>query len=114
MSFEPEFLDFMKDTLIKNVRTGYTAYGAPTYSTGTTSYRCRIVKIHETFTMDNGAESLLENLVYLASTDTFDPEDRFTFPDGSTPILEVIAAYPDEDGPYHHLQLKFGNRAGRV
>ena len=116
MAFEPEFLEFMKDTLKRNRITGYSAYGSPTYSTQQSSYDCRIVKVHDTITMDDGAEKLIESIVYLASTQypTFDPEDLFTFPDGSTPILQATAAYPDEDGAYHHVQMKFGKRAGRV
>jgi len=114
MSFEPEFLEFMKDTIIRNRVTGYTAYGAPTHSTASSSYTCRIVRVHDTITGDDGAEKLIESIVYVASTGSFDPQDLFTFPDGSKPILQAMAAYPDEDGPYHHVQLKFGNRSGRV
>lgn len=116
MSFEPEFLEFMKDTLIVNKMSGYSDYGAVTYSTQSNSYICRIVRTHEAITMDDGAEKLIHSIVYLASTadPTFDPEDLFTFPDGSIPILYALSAYPDEDGAYHHIQLKFGKRTGRV
>jgi hypothetical protein len=108
--FETEFLEFMKETIIKNSLSGYTDYGQPTYSVDSTSYTCRIVRVHENFTENDGSESLIESIVYVASTGTFNPEDRFTFPDGSHPILKVVDSYPDEDGPWHHNRLKFGKR----
>jgi hypothetical protein len=108
--FETEFLEFMRETIIVNRLSGYTDYGTPTHSTASTSFSCRIVRVHESFTESNGAESLIESFVYVASTGTFDPEDRFTFPDGSNPILKVVDSYPDEDGPWHHNRLKFGKR----
>lgn len=109
MSFEAEFLEFMKDTIIRNRATSsYTSYGSPIISTAISSYRCRIVYKHELIPGDDGSEKLVTATVYVASTAAFNPEDQITFPDGSLPKILAMDAYPDEDGPYHHLILKFG------
>lgn len=110
MSFENEFLDFMRDTIVRNQILGYSAYGSPLYSTASSSYQCRIVHLHEAITKDMGAENLIIAIAYVASTATFDPEDQITFPDGTKPKILDMDAYPDEDGPYHHLQIKFGRK----
>jgi len=110
MSFETEFLEFMRDTIVRNQILGYSAYGAPLYSTASSDYQCRIVHLHQAISRDMEAENLVVAVVYVASTGTFDPEDQITFPDGTQPKILDMDAFPDEDGAYHHIRIKFGRK----
>ena len=110
MSFETEFLEFMQDTIIRNRVTGYSAYGSILHSTASTSYRCRLDFFHQAIDSDMKAENLVVATAWVASTGSFDPEDLITFPDGSQPRILEMDAFPDEDGPYHHIRIKFGKK----
>jgi hypothetical protein len=110
MSFETEFLEFMRDTFVRNRVTGYTAYGSPTHSTATNNYTCRLDYFHQAIDSDMKAENLVVATAWIASTGSFDPEDLITLPDGTQPKILQMDAFPDEDGPFHHIRIKFGRK----
>jgi len=81
-------------------------YGTPTYAAAST-YTARVVGKQTLVDTFRGTEELTKTIVYVKSSSTFGPSDQITLPDGSTPELLAVEAYPDEDGA-HHSKLMFG------
>lgn len=107
-SFSSGLLDLMPDQVTVQTLTGVSTdgYGTETYSTGTT-YSARVVRKQTLVRTFEGTEELATTVVWLQSTSTYSPTDRFTLPDGSTPVLMATEAYPDEVG-LDHVKLMFG------
>lgn len=80
-------------------------YGVPTWSSGT-AVTARVVARQELVRTLEGTEETATTVVYLASTGSINPSDRFVLPDGTTPTLLAVQSFPDEDGT-HHYQIFF-------
>lgn len=112
MAWSTEFDDLLPDTVTVKTVTGVSTdgYGVPTYSTGQ-DYSARVVRKQELVRTFEGTEELATTVAWVnsTSTDQFTPSAEVTLPDGSTPPLMGVEAYPDEDGSAHHIKLMFGN-----
>ena len=83
-------------------------YATPTYSTDTSSIPARVVTEQRLVRTFDGTEELATTTVWLASTSTFSALDRFTLPDGESPVLLSLETYRDENG-VTHTKLGFGS-----
>jgi hypothetical protein len=81
-------------------------YATPTYSTAT-NYYARVADVQRMVRTFNGDEQISRTVVWLYSTGSFDPSDKVTLPDGSTPPLIATERWPDQDGDYY-TKLWFG------
>lgn len=104
MTFDPSFLDMMKDEI--TVQSGQTldVYGAPSAGTSSTK-QCRIVRKNKLARDAAGAEVVAGTQVWLQAPSGISVTDTVTMPDGSTPVIIAIEAYPDEDGLHHEVLL---------
>lgn len=103
-----DWADLMVQEIVHEPCTGRDQYGAPTYGTATT-YSCRI---SQRFTRvrsisDTGQSVLSSHQVWVNGTFVPSYDDRFTFPNGETPMLLTYEIPYDENGA-HHLKLYFG------
>ena len=107
MAWSTAFEKLMPATVQVAALTGLSTdgYGTPTYGSAST-HKARVVgKQHLIRTFD-GVEETARTMVWVASTSTFAPSAQFTLPDGTTPELLAVTAYPDSDGT-HHVRLSF-------
>jgi len=109
MSWETEFEEFMNDVVTREAFVGRNDFGEPSYS-GSESLPARVVyKAHVIATGSSEItsavrETLAQASVYLGPDPVWDIRDRITLPDGSTPPIITVVAYPDEtaDPSLHH------------
>jgi hypothetical protein len=108
MTLADTLTGLMPDTITVAALTGLSTdgYGTPTYSTAV-SYPARVVGKQTLVRTFEGTEELATTVAWVASTSTFGPTDRYTLPDGSTPVLLAVEAYPNETG-IDHVKLMFG------
>lgn len=99
-----DWLDLMPQTVTWEPRTGIDDYGAAVYGPGQ-SLRCRIVKRQRVIRDVGGFEIIANATVYIAGHYGIKEEDRLTFPDGDTPKIIRVNAYPDENGDHHEEVL---------
>jgi len=109
MAWTDPLLDMMPQTLTHASWAGMSTdgYATTTYSTSTTSYRCRVTSKQRMVRNFNGEEEMALTTVAVASTSTFSALDKFTLPDSTTPILLSVETFRDEDG-VTHSKLGFG------
>lgn len=107
MSFENEFKDLMTHSIVRRAFTGRNSYGKPTYSTSGSTYTARVVNKQKLVRTTAGIEQISTVTAYVASTGSFDPEDKVTLPDGTSPSILAINNYPDDSG-IHHNVIYFG------
>lgn len=107
MSFDPAFLDLMPSTLRVSTMTTFNDYAEEVYSTGYTSYRCRIEYTPTIVRNSMGEEVVSTTTVYVASTTHLPMLAQYSVPDGSgnwlTPDVQTIAVHYDEDGVHHNV-----------
>jgi len=112
MSFDPEFLELMADTIRVSTMASFDGYGDPIYSTGYTEYPARITEIPKMVRNFMGEEVVASNVVWVASTGMIPATAQvsWTMPDGSTqfPTLISLERPADQDGTHHH-KLYFGS-----
>ena len=110
MAFTTPLLPLMPDTLTHAAWTGMSTdgYATTTYSTDTTSYRCRVGTEQRLVRNFDGIEELATTTCWVASTSTFSALDQFTLPDSTTPGLLSVETYRDENG-VTHSKLGFGS-----
>ena len=108
MSWSTELDELLPHTITVGALASFSAdgYGTPTFSAAS-SYAARVVGKQTLVDTFRGTEELTKTVVYVNATSTFGPSDQITLPDGSTPELLAVEAYPDEDG-LHHQKLMFG------
>jgi len=115
MSFDPEFLELMADTIRVSTMTGFDGYGDVAYSTTPSTYQARITNIPKMVRNFMGEEVVASNVVWVASTGIIPATAQvsWTMSDGSTqmPLLISIERPADEDGT-HHNKLYFGPAGG--
>ena len=102
MTFNDSFLSMMNSTIQVSSLSGLSTdgYGTATFTTGV-PYRARIVGKHQLVRSFAGIEEVSRTQAWVASTSTFPASSQFTLPDGSTPEVLGIEAYPDSDGQNH-------------
>lgn len=111
MSFDPEFLTMMTQTIAVQPYTSVDIYGKKVYS-GTASTYFAYISEEPTKVLNYlGAEVIASHIAYIASTSRLDVTSKYTFPDGSTPHPIRAAVMYDEDG-IHHNFLAFGSANG--
>lgn len=107
MSFDSDFLTLMPSTLVERQLASFDVYGDPTYSTAETRYRC-LVELKPTRVLNQqGVEIMATHVAYVASTGLMSATSEYTLPDGSTPEVQNIHTFYDEDG-IHHSVMYFG------
>lgn len=82
-------------------------YATEVYGSAST-YTARVAGKQTLVKSFRGIDELAKTVAWVKTTSTFAPSDQFTLPDGSTPELLAVEAYPDEDG-HHHVKLMFGD-----
>lgn len=109
MTFTDDLLTLMPSTITHAAWVGMSTdgYAVTTYSTATTTYRCRIVSEQRNVRSFEGIEETAMTTVWVASTSTFSSLDQFTLPDGTTPPLLSVETFYDENG-VNHSKLGFG------
>ena len=107
MAWSTAFEKLMPATVQVAALTGLSTdgYGTPTYGSAST-HKARVVGKQHLVRTFAGVEETARTMVWVASTSTFAPSAQFTLPDGTTPELLAVTAYPDSDGT-HHVQLSF-------
>ena len=107
MTFTDQLLALFSTTVTHETFSGFSSdgYVTPSYSTGVT-IPARVVSDQRLVRTFEGTEELATTTVWLASTSTFSPQDRFTV-DGDTPVLLALETYRDEFG-ITHSKLAFG------
>lgn len=105
-------LDLMQSTVSWTTAGTLSSYGVPTWSTAAHTMRARIVdKGHGVNARDRLVTEQRGQLWCAHVTaSTFVPTlyDRVTLPDGTSPPLQAVTAYPDETGNVHHFHVEFG------
>ena len=107
MAWSTAFEKLMPATVQVAALTGLSTdgYGTPTYGSAST-HKARVVGKQHLVRTFAGVEETARTMVWVASTSTFAPSAQFTLPDGTTPELLAVTAYPDSDGT-HHVRLSF-------
>lgn len=115
MSFDPEFLELMADTVRVSTMSTFDGYGDVVYSSQASTYQARITEIPKMVRNFMGEEVVASHVVWVASTGVIPATAQvsWTMPDGSTqtPVLISIERPADEDGTHHH-KLYFGPSGG--
>lgn len=107
MSFDTDFLSLMNSTLVERPLSSFDVYGDPTFSTAESRYRC-LIELKPTRIVNNqGEEITATHVAYVASTAPMSATSQYTFPDGSSPEVQNIHTFYDEDG-IHHSVMYFG------
>lgn len=108
MGFASDFADVLKQTVTVSTSNGRGTDGAATFSTSATTYAARVVNAHRQIRDLTGNVVMSQFDVWIASTGTIAPDSKVVLPDGTSPPLLVVAAYPDENGAHFHNKLTFG------
>lgn len=108
MSFERDFLSMMPDTITVSTVATLGVGGAATFSTASTSFRCRVVPKNLFVHDSRGQGAAVAYEVWVASTSAkLAPSSKYTLPDGSTPPVVTVDRFPDQQGG-HHVRLRLG------
>lgn len=108
MSFDPEYLDLMTQTITEYPYTSVNIYGKKVYSTSGSTYFAYIQEQPVKVLNYMGAEVIGSHTIYVASTSRLPITSKFVLPDGSTPHPIRSDVMYDEDG-IHHVVLVFGS-----
>lgn len=109
MPFESDFLELMNDTVVVSHRSAHSNYGVQTFSTLSSTYRARVVEAVGEHRDALGQNVKVTAIAWIASTgdNTIRDDDKVTLPNGTSPPILRISAYPDEVG-LHHYKVLFG------
>lgn len=109
MAFSTALLGMMTSTLKVSTRTTINNYGEPSFATSTTNHRARIVHKPGYVRSGEGEEVAYEHIAWVRSTGgtSITASDRVTMPDGTTPPVQRVERYADDDGP-NHVKLFMG------
>lgn len=106
MSFEPEFLELMKDTIKVRRKAGTDVWGRASIGLTIEKHRARVV--HHPKVVESGNETVTSRVhAWVAGNPDIKPGDEVTLPDGSRPPLLAVSKFPDETGNIHHEVLNF-------
>lgn len=109
---ESAFLDLMPHTITVAPRgSTRSVYGVPGTAGAAVSYRARLVQAPQWVRDSNGTRTLAAAVAWISSTAPIPADGVWTLPDGSTPPVLYVVAFPDENG-VHHTKVAFGARAG--
>lgn len=114
MSFDTDFLSLMSDVIEVAPVDSVDKFGARTYGDAV-QYACRIVygevlrqQVDQKMTLGNITVWVAPHSTSGVPTD-ITPESLVTLPDGTTPTINSIERYSDEDGSaQHHWKLVLG------
>jgi hypothetical protein len=107
MSFDPAYLELMPSTMEVRDLVSFDSYAEPTFSTSPARYRCLVTLKPSRVQNFQGEEVVARTVAYVASTGFMSATAHYTLPDGSTPEIQSIETYYDEDG-IHHSVCYFG------
>lgn len=100
MSFADDFKDLMTDTVIVKPLSSRSAYGVPTYGSGTT-YTARVVRMHKMVRDSQGHQVVSTAQAWIAGTPAISPQDQVALSDGTTPAIAAVERFQDEVGSSH-------------
>ena len=106
MGLEAQWADFSTQTITVVPLSTHTAYGAPTYSTASsTTYRAYIEAGSRVVVNQQGVEEVATATVYvLSSSASIGPQAQITLPDSRVPKILSIETVNDDKGQ-HHIEL---------
>lgn len=110
MTFDPEFLDLMPQTCVREPRASVNDYGEPSYGAAET-IPCRVVhkpqRVLQATGQDTGrgVEEVVSKATVYTPVVGWLATDRITLPDGSQPRILEVRRYPDEDGDHNEQVL---------
>ena len=108
MSFDPEYLTLMTQTITVYPYTSVDIYGKKVYSTSGSTYFAYIQEQPVMVLNYMGAEVIGSHTIYVASTSRLEITSKYVLPDASTPHPIRADVMYDEDG-IHHNVLVFGS-----
>ncbi len=104
MSFANEFLDLMTDTVTHAPMTGRDAYGKPSWGAAV-SYACRVSYKHQKVSSaragSQGEDVISTSQVIIPNELLITMDDKFTLPNGTTPLIQMWEIASDEKGPVY-------------
>ena len=106
MAFESDFLELCVHSITRNAFASLNAYGAPTYSTQSSTFAARVVYENTLVRAFDGTQSVARTHVTVATTAIWNPKDKVTLPDGTYPPMISMNIIPDENGA-HHIKMYF-------
>jgi hypothetical protein len=96
--FAENFLDMLVDTVTVAPMTGRSDDGQATYG-APKSYQARInYETHNVLGKENQLV-VARGVIWMACIDPINVDDRITFPDGTQPVILMVSAGSDENGP---------------
>ena len=101
-----DWSDLMPETVDVYSIASRDSYGSANYGTAA-SYSARVLRKPTRVVDVAGDEVMAKGVVWIAATETIDPEDAIELPDGTRPPILRIDRVPDESGD-HHLKVYFG------
>jgi len=106
MGFEAQFLDFSTQTVTVVPLSTMTSYGAPTFSTASsTTYRAYVEPGSRVVVNQQGVEEVATAMVFvLSSSASVGPQAQITLPDGRIPKILSVETVNDDKGQ-HHLEV---------
>lgn len=110
MALDAAFLTVMPSTVkVRRVTgVGTDGYGDPSYSATTLSLRCRITEKQTLVRTQDGSQEIAKTVLWIRSTSSFGPSDRFQLPDGTLPPVLAVEEYRDQAGALHHHKVFMG------
>ena len=105
MSFDPEYLTLMTQTITVYPYTSVDIYGKKVYSTSGTAYDAYIQEQPVKVLNYMGAEVIASHTVYIASTSRLDITSKYVFPAGEAPHPIRLDVMYDEDGIHHNVLI---------
>ena len=108
MTYEStDFRPLLANTITVRTRASRNSDGSDTFSTAASTYRARVVTTRKWVRNSEGVAVQASQVAWVASPAPLAADSRYTLPDGPSPPVLDIAAYPDTDGTHHH-RLLFG------
>lgn len=102
------FRPLLNTTVTVTTSVSLDRYGVATYTGTASTYRARVVQKAEKILDIKGNEATSSHIAWIDSTGTIAHTDRIVFNDGTSPPIQRVERYPDENG-YHHLKVFLGS-----
>lgn len=102
MTFEPEFAEFMPETVTRKPESSKDFYAQGSFGAAV-EVQCRVEASPMMVRAVDGREVVSHVRVYTAGPVGFELTDEITLPDGSKPPILRIDKVDDETGPHHEV-----------
>ena len=108
MALEADFLTMASTTVTVTPLSTHNAWGAPVYSTASSTYPARVEYGPRLVVSAQGPQEVASATVYvLSSSASIGVQDRVTLPNDSAARLLRVDILNDDEGQ-HHLELLYG------